>query len=64
MTLKIFLETTGISVAELSRKTGIPHATLLSYVKGTHEPSLRNALAIEEATLGAVKVENMVKELS
>lgn len=61
MTLKEYLEKTGLSVADLARALELPHATVLSYVNRTHEPSLTNALKIEEVTLGVVHSEDMIK---
>lgn len=62
MTLKEYLEKNGLSVTDLARALDLPHPTVLSYVNKTHEPSLTNALRIEKATMGAVKVEDLVKQ--
>lgn len=61
MTLKDYLEKTGLSVADMARALELPHATVLSYVNRTHEPSLTNALKIEEVTLGVVHSEDMIR---
>jgi transcriptional regulator with XRE-family HTH domain len=62
MTLKEYLELNGLTVAEMSRALGLPHATVLSYVNRTHEPSLSNALTIEKITLGVVKSSDLIKK--
>lgn len=61
MTLKEYLEKNGLSVSDLARALELPHATVLSYVNRTHEPSLKNALKIQRITLGVVHSEDLVK---
>lgn len=61
MTLKEYLEKNGLSVADMARALDLPHATVLSYVNRTHEPSLKNALKIERVTLGVVHSEDLIK---
>lgn len=62
MKLKDYIEKNNLSVQKLSEATGIPHPTLLSYVHGKHEVSLKNALKIEKATLGAVTCEDLADQ--
>lgn len=62
MKLKDWIKVNDIKVTELEKATGIPHPTLLSYINEKHDISLKNALKIHKATLGAVSLEDMLIE--
>jgi DNA-binding XRE family transcriptional regulator len=62
MKLKDYLTLNKISSGELAKACDIPHPTIISYVNETHEPSLKNALKIVKATMGAVKAEDLVQD--
>lgn len=51
-----FCSAKSMSRAELSRRTGISYPSICSYIKGKSEPSLANALKIEKALQGAVRL--------
>lgn len=59
MTLKKFLETTGVNPTDFSKSTGININTLYTYLSGKSEPGAKNALLIIRATHGAVKLEDL-----
>ena len=62
MKLKDYLQQNDVSITDLQKATDIPYATLLAYIHGKHSPNLKNALKINKATLGAVKLEDMIDE--
>lgn len=61
MKLSEYLDKTGVSIANFSRSCGISENTMYTYVKGTSQPSIDNALKIEKQTSGAVKVSDFVE---
>jgi hypothetical protein len=62
MKLKDYLKKNDLRPSDLAEATDIPLPTIISYVSENHEPSLKNALKIQKATLGAIKLEDMVLE--
>ena len=64
MNLKEYLSIANISVTRFAASCEIPEATMNTYVNGRSEPSVSNALKIEEKTHGAVSCEDLVLEKS
>ena len=60
MKLKKYLETTGISIATFAKSCNINENTMNTYVHEKSEPSLSNAIKINETSLGAVKLSDLV----
>lgn len=59
MTLKKFLQSTNVSVAQFAKNTGINANTLQTYVHRTSEPTVTNAIKIIDATHGAVSLKDL-----
>lgn len=62
MKLDEFLKKFNVTLSQISERSGIPYQTLYSYQVGRVEPSLTNALKIQEITLGMVSVKDLVVE--
>ena len=62
MKLNKYLETTNISIARFARACDIHENTMFTYVKEKAEPSLANALKIEEASHGAITLPELILE--
>lgn len=62
MNIKAYLETTGISIARFARSCDINENTMNTYVHEKAEPSLRNALRIEEQSHGAITLKELILE--
>ena len=60
MKLKEYLEATEISIARFAQSCSINENTMNTYVHEKSEPSLSNALKIEETSHGAVKLSDLV----
>lgn len=56
MTLKEYLQQTGLNIAYLSLTSGLGYSTLYGYVAGTARPHQRNAERLEKVTGGKVTV--------
>lgn len=59
MTLKKFLESTGISISKFSEATGINANTLFTYVHRKSEPTVSNAIKIIDASHGAIDLRDL-----
>jgi hypothetical protein len=58
-----WMRANGISIGELSRRTGIERVHLSRILRGhTQSVSIKSALAIQKATSGAVKVVHFVEQ--
>ena len=62
MKLKEYLEKTGISIARFARACDINENTMNTYVHEKAEPSLKNALKIEEMSHGAISLSELIVE--
>ena len=60
MKLAKYLNKNAVSIAQLSRDTGISRQTLYNYVKGKRTPTIESAWKIEQATK-EVKVYDWLK---
>ena len=58
--LNRWMEATGMSQSEVSRRTGIAQTTVGRWCRGEHRPSIRAAMAIEDLTYGAVRLVDWV----
>jgi DNA-binding transcriptional regulator YdaS (Cro superfamily) len=52
-----YLAASGLSQTDFARLSGIPAPMICQYASGVRRPGVDSALAIEEATDGAVPVE-------
>jgi len=57
-TLKEYLKDHKLSYRKFSKITGIEYSLLHKYASGARTPKLKNALILEEATGGLVKVKS------
>ena len=55
-----WIQATGISQNEISRRTGLPQATISRWTRGEHRPGLRMALVLEDFTFGKVRAADWV----
>ena len=63
MKLKKFLSTTNVSIAKFAEACKMNPNTMFTYVHGTSEPTVSNAIMIIEATHGAVELKDLkIKE--
>lgn len=60
MKLKKYLEITGVSIAKFAKACEINENTMNTYVHEKSEPSLKNALKINEESLGVVELEDLI----
>lgn len=60
MKLKKYLEAVDTSIARFAQSCGINENTMNTYVHEKSEPSLSNALKIEENSHGAVKLSDLI----
>lgn len=56
--LNAWLEKTGVKQKWVAAKMGVPESTVSAWVTGRHAPVLDNAVLLEKATGGAVKVQD------
>lgn len=59
MKLKKFLSTTNVSIATFAKACDINANTMFTYVHGTSEPTVTNAIKIIDATHGAVELKDL-----
>ena len=57
-----FLEKNSISLRTFAQSCGIPLSTMQSYLGKKYEPSASNCEKIIQQSLGAIKLEDLVKE--
>ena len=62
MKLHKYLKDTGISIARFARSCDINENTMNTYVHEKAEPSLKNALTIEEQSHGAITLKELILE--
>lgn len=53
-----YLKSTGSSQVAFAKMSGVPQSQISAYLAGRRIPGVKNALAIERATGGAVTVES------
>lgn len=61
MTLEKFLKTTGMTIAKFSAITKINVNTLTTYVRGSSEPTVSNAIKIVDASHGMIELKDLKK---
>lgn len=64
MNLKEYLNATGISIARFARACDINENTMNTYFHEKAEPSLKNALKMEDESHGAIKLNDLILERS
>lgn len=60
MKLKDYIEKYGTPISVLARKANMKECTLIKIFRGS-EPTLKSAIAIEDATRGEVTIREMVR---
>ena len=61
MDLKTYLEIKNISASDFATLIGVSAAAIRYYLTGKRKPELRIAGLIQVATMGRVKLEDMIK---